>query len=161
MSVLSKIDFPKFPDLKQLDVKYVGLLALGGLITVRFLFQKTDNLPTVYYPSEKQANFASIAQRAKEGKLPKVFWAKGFYPFDLKSMVVIADFGVLDREKYFAPNACVEINMTWHQFTLFEIVQCNQSLIRECDTWIRCSNQQCIVGAFSCDRATNNCIKDY
>ena len=97
MSVLSKIDFPKFPDVKQLDVKYVGLLALGGLITVRFLFQKTDKMPTVYYPSEKQANFASITQRAKEGKLPKVFWAKGFYPFDLKSMVVIADFGVLEK----------------------------------------------------------------
>ena len=88
MAALSKLNF-------KIDAKLIGLGILTGLITVRFLLK--SNLPTVYYPSNKKDNFATITTKAKENNLPRMFWATGFYPFDLKKMLVITDFDVMER----------------------------------------------------------------
>ena len=88
MSVLSKLDL-------KIDAKLIGLGILTGLITVRFLLK--SDLPTVRYSSDKKDNFTTITTKVKENDLPKMFWATGFYPFDLKRMLVITDFDIMER----------------------------------------------------------------
>ena len=96
MSVLSKLDF----DVPfKLDAKRIGYILLGGAVTLKLLLLlKSDTTPVVYYPIDKQTNFAVITQQSNQTKkLPKVFWATGFYPFDLRKLLVITDFDVLEK----------------------------------------------------------------
>ena len=96
MSVLSKLDF----DVPfKLDAKRIGYTLLGGAVTLKLLLLlKSDTTPVVYYPLDKQTNFAVITQQSNQTKkLPKVFWATGFYPFDLRKLLVITDFDVLEK----------------------------------------------------------------
>ena len=96
MSVLSKLDLYVRP---KIDAKLIGFMVIGGAVTIKLLLLlKSDSIPTVYFPSDKQSNFAIITQRTSPAKvLPKVFWATGFYPFDLRKLLVISDFDVMEK----------------------------------------------------------------
>ena len=51
----------------------------------------------MFYPSDKQINFATVTEQAKNGTLPAVFWAKNFYPFNVKKMLVVSDFELMEK----------------------------------------------------------------
>ena len=96
MSVLSKLDF-KF---EKIDLKWNTQLSIGvslvtSLLTLRYMLK--SDIPTIYYPRSKDKRFIAITERTKESNLPKVFWAKGFFPFNLSQLLVIGDFDVMQR----------------------------------------------------------------
>ena len=88
MSVFSKID-------TKLDVKIISLSIVTGLLTVRWLLK--SDFPTVNFPSNKKFNFAEMTEKVKNKSLPKVFWAKGFFPFNIQKMLVISDFDLMEK----------------------------------------------------------------
>ena len=95
MSVLSKLDFK----IEKLDLKWnaqlIGVGLLTSLVTLRYMFK--SDIPTVYYPRSKDKRFIAITERTKQLNLPKVFWAKGFFPFNVSELLVIGDFDVMQR----------------------------------------------------------------
>ena len=58
---------------------------------------KTQDFEYVLYPRDKQANFATVTERARNGTLQDVFWAKDFNPFNIKTMIVVTNFELLEK----------------------------------------------------------------
>ena len=88
MSVFSKPDF-------ELDVKILSLSLVAGLLAVRWLLK--SDFPSVHFPSNKKVNFAEITNKVKNKRLPKVFWAKGFFPLNIQKMLIISDFDLMEK----------------------------------------------------------------
>ena len=102
MSILSKLgDF---------DSRHYVVGVCASVLVVRYLMKKPD-FPTHFYPAkgvqksrvfsvmlscdvghpslaEKQANFEIV----KKSKLPPIFWGNGFFPLNIKKVLVITDF---------------------------------------------------------------------
>ena len=77
------------------NAKYIAGGILIGLIVIK-LVQKSD-IPSEYFPADKKANFGIVTERAKRGDLPKIFWANGYFPLNMKAMLVISDFDLLEK----------------------------------------------------------------
>ena len=83
---------------KNLDTKkakYIVGGALVGLIVIRLM--KRSDIPSECFPADKKENFAIVTERAKRGDLPRLFWANGYFPLNLKEMLVISDFDLLEK----------------------------------------------------------------
>ena len=58
---------------------------------------KADDFEHVFFSSDKQINFATVTEQARNCTLPSVFWAKDYYPFNVKKMLVVSDFELMEK----------------------------------------------------------------
>ena len=99
MSALSKYLFSTsrfcWPDYDIKKAMFIAGGAVVGLIVIKLL--KKSDIPSDYFPVDRKENFAIVTERAKRGDLPRVFWANGYFPLNLKEMLVISDFDLLEK----------------------------------------------------------------
>lgn len=79
---------------------FVGLgVAVTGLASLRWwlLATSSSTVPTFCYPRDKYENYVVVTKNIKSAQLPAVFWAKGFYPFNMAPLLIIADFDTMQK----------------------------------------------------------------
>jgi len=74
----------------------IGIFIIFGVFYV--IKRKNKNkIEIFYFPNDKKQNFDQITKKAKERKIPKIFLTDGFFPLNVRRVVVLADFDIIQK----------------------------------------------------------------
>ena len=57
--------------------------------------KRRRTLPLFAYPSSRDENFKLISEAAMAGRVPRLFWSDGFIAYNLKRVLIIADYDLI------------------------------------------------------------------
>ena len=77
------------------SAKYIA----GGILIWQIVIKLVEksNIQSEYFPADKKAKFGILTEWARRGDLPKIFWANAYFTLNMKDMLVVSDFDLLEK----------------------------------------------------------------